>query len=46
MAKRFPETKNFNLAAINQEILEIWNKEKTFEKSLEVRQGQLPYIFL
>jgi len=45
MAKRFPETKNFNLADINNEILEIWKKENTFKKSLEIRQGHPPYIF-
>src|SRR4030042_3142873 len=45
MAKRFPEYKKFNLADINNKILEIWKDEKTFEKSLEIRQGHTPFIF-
>ena len=45
MAKRFPEYKKFNLADINNKILEIWKDEKTFKKSLEIRQGHTPFIF-
>jgi isoleucyl-tRNA synthetase len=45
MVKRFQEYKNFNLADINNEILEIWTREKTFEKSLEIRKDYTPYIF-
>ncbi|MBN2763082.1 MAG: isoleucine--tRNA ligase [Bacteroidales bacterium] len=45
MVKKFPETKNFNLANINNEILEIWKAENTFRKSLKIRRGQKPFIF-
>jgi isoleucyl-tRNA synthetase len=45
MSNKYPEYKSFNLAAINREILNVWNKEKTFEKSLEVRQGKPSYVF-
>jgi len=45
MVKRFPEHKNFNLADINNEILEIWKAEDIFKKSLEIRQGHTPFIF-
>jgi len=45
MSNKYPEYKSFNLAAINREILNVWNKEKTFEKSLEVRQGKPLYVF-
>lgn len=45
MSNKYPEYKSFNLAAINREILNIWNKENTFEKSLEVRQGKPLYVF-
>jgi len=45
MAKKFPEYKNFNLADINKEVLKVWTDEKTFEKSLEIRKGQQPYVF-
>lgn len=33
------------MSAINREILSVWNKEKTFEKSLELRQGKPSYVF-
>src|SRR5512133_1488258 len=45
MSNKYPEYKSFNLAAINREILNIWNREKTFEKSIEVRQGKPLYVF-
>ncbi|MBN1415494.1 MAG: isoleucine--tRNA ligase [Bacteroidales bacterium] len=45
MAKRFPEYKHFNLANINNEVLETWKKEDTFRKSLEIRRECKPFIF-
>ena len=45
MSNKYPEYKSFSLSAINREILNVWNKEKTFEKSLEVRQGRPLYVF-
>ncbi|MFO7370467.1 MAG: isoleucine--tRNA ligase [Bacteroidales bacterium] len=45
MSNKYPEYKSFNLSAINREILSVWNKEKTFEKSLELRQGKPSYVF-
>jgi len=45
MSNKYPEYKSFSLSAINREILSVWNKEKTFEKSLEVRQGHPLYVF-
>jgi isoleucyl-tRNA synthetase len=45
MSNKYPEYKSFNLSAINREILGIWNREKTFEKSLELRQGKATYVF-
>jgi isoleucyl-tRNA synthetase len=45
MSSKYPEYKSFNLSAINREILSIWNKERTFEKSLELRQGSPLYVF-
>jgi isoleucyl-tRNA synthetase len=45
MVNRFPEHKHFSLAEINNEMLEIWTKEKTFKRSLDIRQGHTPYIF-
>lgn len=45
MSNKYPEYKSFNLAAINREILNIWNKENTFKKSLDVRAGAPSYVF-
>ncbi len=45
MSNKYPEYKSFNLSAINREVLGVWNKEKTFEKSLELRQGRPSYVF-
>jgi isoleucyl-tRNA synthetase len=45
MSNKYTEYKSFNLSAINREILSVWNKEKTFERSLELRQGSPTYVF-
>ena len=45
MSNKYPEYKSFNLSAINREILNVWNKEKTFEKSIEARQGRPLWVF-
>ena len=44
MAK-FPENKDFNLSKINIEILEKWNKEDTFQQSLETRKDKKTFVF-
>jgi isoleucyl-tRNA synthetase len=45
MSSKYPEYKSFSLSAINREILGVWNKERTFEKSLALRQGKPLYVF-
>lgn len=45
MSNKYPEYKSFNLSAINREILNVWNKEQTFEKGLELRQNMPKYVF-
>lgn len=45
MSHKYPEYKSFNLAAINREILSLWNKEKTFESSLESRRDKSAFVF-
>lgn len=45
MSNKYPEYKSFNLSAINREILSVWNKEKTFEKSLEGSKDKPLYVF-
>ena len=44
MAK-YKEYQQLNLPGIGQEILEKWEKEHTFEKSVALRDGYTPFVF-
>jgi len=41
----FKEYDGLNLVAVASEVLEQWKKEKTFEKSLSLREGAPEFIF-
>ncbi|NLA23446.1 MAG: isoleucine--tRNA ligase, partial [Bacteroidales bacterium] len=45
MGKKFPEYKNLDLAGINNDIIELWEKENTFEASIETRKNAKPFVF-
>ena len=45
MAKKFAEYNRFNLSEINKEILDKWNKNNVFQKSLEIREGSPSFVF-
>lgn len=45
MSKKFPEYKKFDLSQINQEILEKWESENTFAKSISSRKGNPSFVF-
>ncbi|NSW45929.1 MAG: isoleucine--tRNA ligase [Bacteroidales bacterium] len=45
MSKRFNEYKQLDLASINNEVLKWWEENKTFSKSLEVREGAPDFVF-
>jgi isoleucyl-tRNA synthetase len=45
MANRYKEFKHLNLPAIEKEILERWERENAFEKSVELREGAQPFVF-
>ena len=45
MSRRFNEYKQLDLAAINREVLAQWEREKTFEQSLELRKNHPAFIF-
>ncbi|HDJ34473.1 MAG TPA: isoleucine--tRNA ligase [Bacteroidetes bacterium] len=45
MKKKFPEHKTLDLAKINQEVLHTWDREKTFEQSLELRRNSDAFVF-
>ncbi|HEY6954674.1 MAG TPA: isoleucine--tRNA ligase [Flavisolibacter sp.] len=45
MANRYKEFKHLNLPAIEKEILERWERENAFEKSIQIREGAQPFVF-
>lgn len=45
MANRYKEFRHLNLPAIEKEILEKWENENAFEKSIEIREGAQPFVF-
>jgi len=45
MSVKYREFSQLNLPSIEQEILEKWSKENTFEKSVDDRAGATPFVF-
>ena len=45
MSKKFTEYNQFNLSDINKEILDKWNNNKIFQKSLDIREGAPTFVF-
>ncbi|MEA1873412.1 MAG: isoleucine--tRNA ligase [Bacteroidota bacterium] len=45
MQKRFPEYQTLDLSKINRDIEQKWDKEKSFEKSLKIREGKPRFVF-
>ncbi|MCD6366515.1 MAG: isoleucine--tRNA ligase, partial [Bacteroidales bacterium] len=45
MMKQFPEYKQFDLSQINKEIQAFWKANRTFEKSIETREGHPEFVF-
>ena len=43
--KSYPEYKQLNLPEIAKEILEFWENDQTFEKSISTREGKTPWVF-
>ena len=43
--RRFNEYKQLNLASVSKEILEQWEKEDLFHKSIETREGNPSFLF-
>ena len=42
---KYKEFSGLNLPAIEKEILEKWDEEQAFEKSISLRQGKQPFVF-
>ncbi len=45
MSVKYKEFSQLNLPSIEREVLEQWNAEKAFEKSVELREGATPFVF-
>lgn len=45
MSKQFTEYNKFNLSEINKEMMERWDKEAIFRKSLEIRERAPSFVF-
>ncbi|MCR5050456.1 MAG: isoleucine--tRNA ligase [Paludibacteraceae bacterium] len=45
MMKKFNEYKQLNLPQLSREVLEQWEKEKLFEKSISTREGHPQFLF-
>lgn len=45
MAQRYKEFKGLNLPAIESEMLQKWEKDQTFQKSISIRNGAEPFVF-
>jgi len=45
MSAKFPEYKGLNLPKVAEEILNYWQENNIFEKSVSTREGKEPYVF-
>ncbi|MFO7924354.1 MAG: isoleucine--tRNA ligase [Bacteroidales bacterium] len=45
MSSKFREYKDFDLSKINREVLGLWDREKTFHRSISSREGHKPFVF-
>src|SRR5829696_737933 len=45
MSVKYREFQQLNLPSIEKEVLEIWNRENAFEKSISLREAATPFVF-
>ena len=45
MSQKYPTYSGLNLPNVASRVLEQWERERVFEQSVEIREGQKPYIF-
>ena len=45
MAKKFAEHSGLDLTKVNNEILEMWNRNDVFHKSIDEREGCPKFVF-
>ncbi len=45
MSTKFPEYKGLDLSNVAKEVLQYWQENDIFEKSISTREGNEPYVF-
>ncbi len=45
MFSKYKEYQQLNLSSIGEELLKKWESDHTFEKSIQIRQGNKPFVF-
>ena len=45
MSSRYKEYQLLSLPAISNDILEKWEQTNAFKKSIEIREGNIPFVF-
>lgn len=45
MSQKYPEYKGLNLPNVAEKVLENWKKNHIFQKSIDTREGNPPFIF-
>ena len=45
MSTKFAEYKGLDLSKVATEVLDFWKSERIFEKSMETREGNTPFVF-
>jgi len=45
MSQNYPTYNGLNLPNVASRVLEQWEKENIFQKSIETREGNEPFIF-
>jgi len=45
MSTKFTEYKGLDLTDIASEMLVFWKEQEIFEKSIEIREGNKPFVF-
>jgi isoleucyl-tRNA synthetase len=45
MSQKYPEYKGLNLPNVADQVLEYWNENRIFEKTISTREGNIPFIF-
>ena len=43
--KKYPEYKKLDLSQISKDVLQFWEKDKTFDKSISTRDENKPWVF-